>query len=769
MKNIDKDALVQILRRFADDPDEVLVERDKIVCRINDENHELTLSYDNDGGLLCEEPGYHRMKVRAWIEKRLARLPELAQQILKVAKEDEYFIPVPSEFDSLNRGGAKETVEKTTEALFDRLKNGGDWSTEVFYLLSDAGEGKTWIMLRLAHLVAKAYLNGDVHFLFLPIGLDGKPFLRFDAVVIGVLTENYRFRRFYYAALLELAKAGFLVLGLDGFEEMTVEGKENAVISSLGDLLQQHQSSGALVISARKAFYQYALKDQAPLMDTIRDLQVDFFAYHLRPWEGREFLSLMSKFEFPPEDADRLYRRLSSKLGSDHPILVRPVLARKLVELMNDSRRKADDCERIVDEFAPDENSQKILQKFIELLLRREASEKWLRPGTQNGALQQLLSWMEHAAMLEEIAEEMWTSSVECLGQDVLQSITQLFCESVGKSPAETNECMEKILHHAMLTKSGDAYFFCHDAFRRFFLGSRIAHAILRGEGVRNDLLSRGVLSDETIDAIVFALANSGKTFVELKDEIDAVRKGQSRNTPINQNSADILSGLWKQLRPAEVQFDNLVFYSSATDKVPFENVTFRQCFFENISVPAGTAFNGVRFLECTLCELSLPAKANNRVLATFDEGSLPSKLVVLGADTSENEEFYDPSEILSQLGNRGCSVPLPESDGRSPERQDPHDAKLFHAFEKLVRLFMRTTGVSGSVLKMRMNKQWREWEDDFIPAFIKQGLMSEETWHGGGSDIRYVLKVPVARYERARMECHGKFDEFCQLMKQAR
>lgn len=771
MKSIDKEAFVNILRKFADDPEDVLEERNRIEGLINGENITLTLSENEDGVLMCEEPDSHKMKVRAWIEKRLARLRDLAERILQIVEEDSKFIPVPSDFDSLDREGGKVSVSKTTDDLFDKLKNVGGWSTEVFYLLSEAGEGKTWIMFKLARLVAEKYLAGEIHFLFLPVGLDGRPFLRFDEVVIGVLTQKYRFRRFYYETIVELAKWGFLVLGLDGFEEMTVEGKENAVISSLGDLLQQHDSKGSLVISARRAFYDYALKDQAPMMDTIRDLQVDFSAYRLRAWGKNEFLALMAKFDFPPDKSVRLYERLVSRLRDNHPILVRPVLARKLVELLLDSSTKdSGDCDSIIAQFSPDGDSQKVMATFVELLLHREASEKWIRfSGSQTGAHQQLLSSSEHAAMLEEIAEEMWLSSMECLGLDVLQNIVELFCESIGKSPAETNDCKQKIVHHAMLTKSGENYFFCHDAFRQYFLGCRIAKALLRNDGIRNELLSRDVLNETVVDATVFILAKSGTPFTELNERIGAIRKGQSRNTPVNQNAANILAGLWKALKPTGVQFENLYFSASTTSDVPFEDVVFKRCAFENLSIPRGATFANVRLHECVVNVLSLSGRTEEKTLVFFDESSIPDKLILLSQDSEECEEFFNPRDILFNMKKRGCSVPPPASGGIVPENQSPRDAALFRAFEKLVRLFMRTTGVSGRVLRMKMNRQWRDWEADFIPTFVRGGLLSEEQWHGSGTDTRYVLQVPFSRYETARAECHGQFDVFCELMKQGR
>lgn len=781
-----KETFIQILRKFADESEDVICEREQIICRINDEHYQIKLFLDEDGVLYCQEiePERCTKKARLWIEKRLAKFDDLARKILDAIEEDPHFISVPSNFDTLEgREDARVNVERTTESLYEKLSASSDWSTHVYYLLSDAGDGKTCIMNRLARMVAQKYLDGDTRFLFLPIGLDGRPFMRFDEVVIGVLAQTYRFRRFYFEAIMELARNGFLVLGLDGFEEMTVEGQENKVISSLGSLLQQQAtrvaaenvsaqmlaSSGAMVISARKAFYDYALKAQGPLMDSIRDYQVDFYAYRLQPWGERQLLALMAKWGMTESEAQGIYRKLVEQLAPDHPILTRPVLACRLVEMMAEEITTSDpSCNNLIQSFSPDKEPQKVMQGFVEHLLIREATQKWiLFSGAQDRTSQQLLSAEEHEEMMEEIVEEMWLSSMEYVREDVLQSIVELFCENKRKSPADTSQCKDKIIHHAMLAKGGGGYFFCHDAFRQYFLGRRLARVLTeRGRfSGASQLLSQNVMSDSIIDTASYMLANSGRSFDEIKNVIENLRHGYQRNTTTSQNVACLLAFLWKRLSPAKAKFENLYFSSTAARNIPFTNCVFSNCMFEDIAVPEEATFEGVEFLNCSVAVLTLPLNHTRNLAAAFDEASRPMK-VVIGESNDPQDEIYSPQEISKTMEEYGfCAVQSAQPVGTQHPVHSP-DEKYFKAFEKLLRFFQRKTGASGNILQVRFHSQWSEWDKDYLPRFLKEGLVRLAEWHGAGQDERYVLAVSARLYEEARQNCGEDFSEFCRLMR---
>lgn len=144
----------RILRKFADDPDDVLVERDTIVCKINGESISITLSENEDGVLLCQEENGQKIKARRWIEKKIAGLDELASKILQAIPPDPHFITVGStQTTNENENECPDTVN----ALYEIIRGKNPYATETVYLLSEAGDGKTCIMENLAQKVAKCY------------------------------------------------------------------------------------------------------------------------------------------------------------------------------------------------------------------------------------------------------------------------------------------------------------------------------------------------------------------------------------------------------------------------------------------------------------------------------------------------------------------------------------------------------------------------------------------------------------------------------------
>ena len=155
----------RVLRKFADDPDDVLVERDTIVCKINGESISLTLSEDEDGVLFCQDEDGRKIKARRWIEKELAGLDELASKILQAIPPDPHFILVSSIDEN-------ECVHPdTVNALHEIIKEKNPYATETIYLLSEAGDGKTCIMEKLAQRTAQDYQKGNCLFYVLMTSL----------------------------------------------------------------------------------------------------------------------------------------------------------------------------------------------------------------------------------------------------------------------------------------------------------------------------------------------------------------------------------------------------------------------------------------------------------------------------------------------------------------------------------------------------------------------------------------------------------------------
>src|SRR5439155_5933768 len=101
----------------------------------------------------------------------------------------------------------------------------------------------------------EAYRDKKTDWLLLPITLGGRPFLRFDDVIIGALVNRFRFQVLYYETFVELVRLGVIVPAFDGFEEMFIESGTGEAVSALSNLLGRLRSAGNLLVSARKAYF----------------------------------------------------------------------------------------------------------------------------------------------------------------------------------------------------------------------------------------------------------------------------------------------------------------------------------------------------------------------------------------------------------------------------------------------------------------------------------------------------------------------------------
>jgi len=162
-------------------------------------------------------------------------------------------------------------VDDAVTAVHDFLERRPGGTCSVLYLTSDAGEGKTTVIEHLARRQAEQYKSRKSDWLLVPIGLGGRPFLRFDDVVMAAFMNQLRFQRLYYDAFLQLVRIGVLVPALDGFEEIFVETSEGEAVTGLGTLIRQLGGEGTLLIAARKAFLRTfgRLETQARLIGYI--------------------------------------------------------------------------------------------------------------------------------------------------------------------------------------------------------------------------------------------------------------------------------------------------------------------------------------------------------------------------------------------------------------------------------------------------------------------------------------------------------------------
>jgi hypothetical protein len=208
----------RVLQSFADRPADIDIAKGTVVLAIRNELIEATISQRPDG-LTVEENG-QRWPASQWICQRIAQLPLLADRILELIEDEKYFVsPQGAVLDDINESPEEQLrpIDDISDTMLASLDHKPAGVTNVIYLTSDAGEGKTTLINHAARTQAAKYKQKKVDWLLLPVSLGGRTFMRFDDVIVGTLMNRLRFNVLFYDSFVELVRLGAIVTALDGF------------------------------------------------------------------------------------------------------------------------------------------------------------------------------------------------------------------------------------------------------------------------------------------------------------------------------------------------------------------------------------------------------------------------------------------------------------------------------------------------------------------------------------------------------------------------
>ena len=130
--------------------------------------------------------------------------------------------------------------------------------------------------------------------LFFYIDVQGRALSRLDDAMARDLQDLRS--RFYYNAVPTLVRNGLLIPVIDGFDELLGTGGYVDAFSSLAALIAQLNGCGALVASARSAFFDYnGFRQNAERYSGDGMLSYDIEAVKIEPWTDRDAEALVQK------------------------------------------------------------------------------------------------------------------------------------------------------------------------------------------------------------------------------------------------------------------------------------------------------------------------------------------------------------------------------------------------------------------------------------------------------------------------------------------
>lgn len=746
------DDLKRILIAFADDATDLDLAEGQLIVQIRGDILEASVEHIG-GELYVSEKDNEAMPAFQWIVNRVARIPLLARRVEENVLEEKYFVtPSGRLLDRLDTdpNDDEKTINNVPDKALNLLSNRPAGTSTVLYLTSDAGEGKTTIINWMAREQARRYKEKRTGWLLLPISLAGRSFMTFDDIVVAELVNRMRFQLFYYEAFLELVKLGVLVPAFDGFEEMFVEGSSGEALSALGNLMNDLDSSGTVLIAARKAYFEYQdFVTQAKFLENIQDMSVSFARMGVNRWTESQFLEYAENRGM--QNGEEVYYKIKEKFDKDHPLLTRAVLVRRLVESAIDGS-----VDVLIDNVLGTESEDYFFQ-FVNTLVEREAAQKWVdRSGTP---YQPLLTVNEHHALLASVAQEMWISSSEVLRGEHLNVVGELFAASLNKPIGILRQVVERIRQHALISRisaNEDSYAFDHEDFRRFYLGETLGDTLMSG-GLREleKFLEKALLPQETCDSALRSIKRRGGNLGTVLRSLQRLVDSAAPTSYVIENSGSISIRLLESLSVGKgTSIRGFSFPSDALRAKKLNRITFRDCQFQNTSLE-GTKITKCEFTGCKMYRLDVPEDFNA-------EGSkLKETDVLVITKLGESMTIYDPVEIAAALSVAGFEIreiEIPRVGHRLVSEPD-EDTLLA---ERGLRAFMRSTQVNENVFRQKFGKDANHFMKNVLPKMIDRGVLQEVPYKGGGPvQSRFGIKVPMSNLDAAIPVRVSSLDEF--------
>jgi hypothetical protein len=753
---MDLTTLKDILAAFADDPANVVMEKGRLMVQIQDEVITATTSHRE--GMLYVKEDENSIPASRWVASRIAQLDLVADRLTTIFPKNPKFIaPRGALLDQIDEA-PKEENRNTDNALetageFLGRRPGGMCS--VLYLTSNAGEGKTTLINELAHNQAVAYRQRKTDWLLLPFSLGGNPFLRLDNVIAAGLLNQLRIRRFFLEGLIHLIRLGFIVPALDGFEEVFVETSGEAV-SSFGNLIRDMRGEGTLLIAARTAYFEYKRLDrQAKLFDRIPNFEVGFGRLALMRWERREFLQFCQLNGI--SNPESLYSDLAGRLGPDNALLTRAFFISKIVDLA-----KTTNGLQFLREIEPEVQAN--FRPFIDKILEREVSEKWLDKFNQPAT--PLLSVEEHHQLLRLLAEEMWLNKRGSLPRSTCDDYADIYCEERKKSPPITRQVKERLNNHALLRadSSGSQISFDHDRFRDFFMGEQLGQYIRdRAAADIRKIMRVDSISGATLDAAVAHALHGGGDPVRIMKAIVDVASAEGPTSFVRENAGALCLRLAGRVPPGSqpIEVSGMSFPQDALAGRGLERLNFRESYFRS------TIFSGVykdvRFEKCEFEHIEVTDEFSFTGIV-FADCQIHGITITRG---DEAIDHYDPGVIDVYLSRSSASF-IRSAQQLLPTASIPEDDEEVKIIRKLTLIFRRATQVSGSVIKLRLGVLSNRFFEGLERELLAHSVLRSIPNRGGGSQKRFALGRSMSDIAEALANARGDYATFLALIDQS-
>ena len=734
---MDINEILDDLSAFADDPSDVVVQRDGSAIFVRG-GHEINIFCREENGNLMIEYQGKRIPYKQFIARDVAGLDIFAQRLLSKRPSIQAFVDGPSKLKSVS---SESKTGRALELLDFECTNVSPFCARVVFITADAGHGKTALLREYQNRQADKFLKGQASFLFWHIDLQGRQLLRLHEALMGDLGELRMMSGLWMAGIVRLLRHRLLVLAIDGFDELAAEQGQTDALGALAVIVQQMEDKGVIIAASRRTFFD--TEDYAKRTGMLRRKiagDCEFDQIRLLDWTREEDIKFLSNIRVDGKSVNNpasMYNQILDELHQDvnHPMLTRPFLLTHLVRgLLRYDTTPSDFIRGMKD---PLEGVNEVVKAFIQ----REVSEKWKTRDTG----EPYLSIEQHMQLLTHVAQEMWTSQTDRLSNDVIETFTILLMDQWKIPEDRKRQIIEMVKMHVMLIIPSDgdekSRSFDHPEFRNYFIAQSFAELISTAiqKQSSTDLgnaMSIAQLPDSVANycakildkkpgfIIQFVSLMSDLVTKEWKPTFLQTNVGTMLPCMLDGYKSDIAiqfkgravfsSIVFENTRLRNITFTDANFLNISFTGVEWEKIEFNNCEFSGITVDRAATYKSVRMISCRIYEV--------RVMDNDEEIS----------------RGYSPERIQELLSFVG--IILDESLDEQVQCQSLETEARKLAY-RILRIFRRTTAMSEDVLNLKipscLENRHRE---QIIHLMEKHGIIEEKKWRGGGKSKLWIL-----------------------------
>lgn len=634
---------------------------------------------DVPGSGLCVNHDDNLIPFDSYVQRHILGLDGLARQISSTleARGSERpvgFIEGPAHVQD----DTAEQIPECTSYVRAYISESLPGSTKILQLMADAGQGKTMLLEEVALQQARSY-EPDPHPnpLLLPVDLLGRYVGNIEDAIAGTLNNTFVFPNLTQADVILAARQKWLSLALDGFDELVSRIGTRDAFNRINDLLDQLEGRGAVILSARKNFfelYQISVSMRTylqPRRGAYRIATID-----LQPWSHIQGERVFESLGKPASD----FYKVKDLFRNDDTIITQPFMLTRVAQLWANH----DERFRGTDELAGSLSSYARMDLVLRYFLDREASEKWIDADSQP-----ILSTEQHYRMLGGVAEEMWRSQAFQLDREELGLSAKMALD--GLVPPDALELIEeRVPTHAALTHRSRRYQFLNDQFFYLFLGRHLGEALLEDNSeTLTEVLSAADMNPTMLEWFMVVLANSEHGFRNGMETIDRLSDqvgGQQVRVNLGSLAARILRSADESGTDelAGVHLRNLTFLGDALKGVTLTATVFEECSFWNCDL------RDAQFVECEFRSCDVGQMSTSKMTSFADSTFVDTEIA--GVEEEEGSAHFAPVQVKAYLRRKGADVGVSEGGGEDPEGEiaPSVDQEVMKALRKMVHLSMR-------------------------------------------------------------------------------